>query len=406
MLAALAWRNIWRQPQRTALSLASIGLAGAITIFLLALQIGSYATMKENVLRLVDGFAQIQPPGFSDDPDLHKIISDPSPLMAELKRVPGVTAIAPRALTYAIFSNGSRSYGAAIYGIDPAREPKVSSLGTTVIQGRYLKPGDHSMVVVGAGLARNLGLSIGSRLTMLGSARDGTVAADVLTVVGIFATGSSEIDRQVVELPLSRFQTDFALGGSVNVIALAGPHLGEINAHLPELRATATSHGLVVRSWKQLEPGLSQAILLDMSFSSLMYVSLIVIVVFIILNTLFMSVLERTHEFGVLLAVGMRPDKIGRMVWLELLFLAAGGTALACLFGGGITAWYAAHGLTFPGAEALFAQWHMPSTLYPALNVVSVLAGPAVIALSIAVAGLVPYARVRRLKPVQAMRAT
>ena len=113
-----------------------------------------------------------------------------------------------------------------------------------------------------------------------------------------------------------------------------------------------------------------------MSFSVLLYVSLIVIVVFIILNTLLMSVLERTREFGMLMAVGMRPAQIGRMVWLELLFLAGSGAAIGIAIGVTITGWVARQGIAFAGAEALFEQWHMPSTLYPQLDAVSALAGP------------------------------
>ena len=109
MLAALAWRNLWRQPWRTALSLTSIALAGAVTIFILSLQVGAYSTMKENVLHLVDGFAQLQPPGYSDDPDLQKTIADPQALMDRLDALPQVTATAPRATSYAILSNGPRS---------------------------------------------------------------------------------------------------------------------------------------------------------------------------------------------------------------------------------------------------------------------------------------------------------
>ena len=131
MLLGLAWRNIWRQPHRTALSLISIALAGTITVFLLALQQGAYGTMEESVLRLLDGFAQVQPAGYSDDPDLRKSIGDPSALMARLDAEPGVTATAPRSASYVILSNGPRSYGAAAIGVDPDREVRVSTLGTT-----------------------------------------------------------------------------------------------------------------------------------------------------------------------------------------------------------------------------------------------------------------------------------
>lgn len=405
MLGALAWRNIWRQPQRTALSLISIALACAITIFLLSLQLGTYTTMKENVLHLLDGYAQIQPRGYAADPDIRKTIANPDAVMAALRGIPGISASAPRATSYVILATGSRSYGAAVLGVDPAREIHVSSLASTVTRGRYLRPGDTDAAVVGTGLARNLKLSIGSRLTLLGSARDGSIAADVLIVRGIVATGSPQIDRQVIEMPLSRFQADFELGHRVNTIAIAGRHLASVTASLPALRRLAHKHGLVVRDWTRLEPALHDVILLDMSFSVLLYASLIVVVVFIILNTLLMSILERTREFGVLLALGMRPSQIGRMIWLELMFLAGAGMLIGVALGSTITFMFVSHGIAFAGAEALFRQWHMPSTLYPELDLKTALAGPAAIALSIMVSGIVPYLRMRRLTPLSAMRS-
>jgi putative ABC transport system permease protein len=406
MLAELAWRNIWRQPYRAALSLVSIAAASTITVFLLALQQGGYGTMEESVLRLVDGFAQVQPPGYVADPDLRKAIDDPAALIADLESVPGVAAAAPRAETYGILSNGSRSYGSGVVGVSAAEERKVTSLAATIVEGRYLESHDTDAVVVGSRLARNLKVGVGDKLTLLGAAADGSVAADILTVRGIFDTGAPEIDRQLIEIPLARFQSDFGMEGRVNVVALGGHKLSQIQSALPALRAVAGQHGLVVRSWTEIEPAFHDVILLDASFSLLLYASLVVIVVFIILNTLLMSVLERTREFGMLLAVGMRPNQIGRMIWLELLFLAGTGSLFGIAVGSAITAEIESHGgIPFSGAEALFAQWHMPSTLYPQLSLTSALAGPLAIAFAIAVAGLVPYSRVRRLEPVSAMRA-
>ena len=405
MLVGLAWRNIWRQRHRTVLSLSSIALAAASTVFLLSLQLGVYATMKQNVLRLIDGFAQVQPRGYSDDPDLRKVIADPAAVMARLDAVAGVTATAPRGETYVILSNGPRSYAAAVIGVDPAREAKVTTLGALLSAGHTLGPGDDDAVLVGASLARNLKLKLGNKLTMLGAARDGSVAADLLTVKGIFSTGAAQLDRQIIEMPLKRFQSDFAMGHSANVIAVSGHSLGAIQSRLSALRAVAQRYGLVLRDWADLEPALNDVILLDMSIGLLWYVSVIVIVVFIILNTLLMSVLERTREFGMLMAIGMRPSQIGRMVWIELVFLAGIGAVLGIALGAGFTLWLSTHGILFAGADALFRQWHMPSTLYPQLGWVSALAGPMAISLAIALAGLVPYARVRRLNPVSAMRA-
>lgn len=406
MLAALAWRNIWRQPHRTWLSLASIVIAGIVTVFLLSLQRGVYGSMEESVLNLMDGYAQIQPEGYKDDPDLRKAIDDPASLAVQLAAIPGVTATAPRATSYVILSHGDDSFGGAVIGVDPAREPKVSRLHGAMTQGRYLQQGDDAAAVMGEALARNLGLKPGDKVTMLGAGRDGSVAADIVQIVGVFSSGSPELDRQVLEIPLARFQETFAMDGRVNVIAVSGAHLDDIDAALPALRAAAKSKGLVALGWTDLQPALRQAILLDISFSTLIYGSLVAVVAFILMNMLLMSVLERTREFGVLLALGMRPSQIARMAWLELMMIAGAGAALGAAGGAALALWTAHIGIHMSDAEVLFSRWDMPSTLYPRLDLVSAFAGPVALAVSITLAGIVPYLHILRLRPVPAMRAT
>jgi putative ABC transport system permease protein len=401
MLFATAWRNLWRQPTRTGLSLTTMALAAALLVFMLSFQLGVYATMKANALRIFDGFAQIQPPGYADDPDIRKVIDAPDKVAEEATSIRGIAAAAPRATSYVILANGELSYGAAVEGVDPAREQQVSTLADTVHEGRYLAAGDTDAIVLGDALARNLKLNLGDRVTLLGSAMDGTVAADSLKLVGIFHTGMSDIDRQIAEMPLARFQDTFAMGDAANVIALAGASLSAVNAALPALATAVASDDLVVEGWGALEPALT----LDFSTSMLWYVSLVVVVVFIILNTLLMSVLERTREFGMLLAIGMRAGLIGRMLWIELVLLAVVGNALGIVLGGGVALWFAHQGIAFGAIEGLMAQWGLPGRLYPTLSLTSAFAGPAVIVASVALAGLVPFRRIRRLEPVAAMGA-
>ncbi len=405
MLFALAWRNLWRQKVRTGLTLLSMALASMLLVFMLSFQFGVYDTMKGNSLRLIDGFAQIQPEGYADDPDIEKTIADPQKLMAAAEQLDGVTAAAPRATGYVILANGERSYGAAVVGIDPARETKVSSLAGTVHDGRYLIPNDSDAVVLGTLLARNLKLKVGDKLTLIGSGRDGSVAADSLSVVGLFDTGMTDIDRQIAEMPLSRFNDTFSMNGAVNVVALVGKTLSETDAALPGIDALAKKDGLVVRSWDQLEPALAQGITLDFSTGLLFYVSLVVVVIFIILNTLLMSVLERTREFGMMLAIGMRPQRAGAMVWIELILLAVIGNGIGMVLGAALALYYQTVGMSFPGLEEMMAQFGLSGTLYPTLSAVTALAGPIVVILSVALAGIVPYRHILKLQPVSAVGA-
>jgi ABC-type lipoprotein release transport system permease subunit len=402
---ALAWRNLWRQPRRTLLTVAVIMLAGIVTVFLLALQVGSYATMKDNTLGVFDGFAQVQQPKYLDDPGMRRTIARPEQLAREIERIDGVSAVALRGATYALLSRGQHSVGAFVVGVQPKVEARVSSIARSVRTGSYLSPGDAAEAVIGRALARNLGVGVGDRITLLGMARDGSVAADVLTVRGIFESGINALDRQLVELPLARFQADFAMAGLANMLVVSGRGLTRVQDALPAIRRVVEPQGLAVRAWNELEPGLAGAIHLDASTSMLWYVSLVVVVVVLLLNTLLMSVLERTREFGVLLALGMRDGAIGRMVWLELLLMLGIGLGAGMALGGGLVAWYGVHGVALPGAEGVFAQWGLPSKMTPQLSAFSLLTGPAAIALVTSVAGVFPYLRIRRLRPASAMRA-
>ncbi|OZG71080.1 hypothetical protein BTA51_22120 [Hahella sp. CCB-MM4] len=405
MLAGLAWRNLWRQPRRTLLNVISIAFAALIMVFLLSFQMGTYATMKENVLQVIDGYAQVQPTGYQDSPDLKKTIADSDAIMKQIETVTGVATTAPRTTTFAILSNGEKSVGAAVLGVDPEREVRVSRLNRSIIHGNYLDREDSNAIVLGAALARSLGVEVGDSLTLLGEGLDGSIAADVLTVKGIFESGTPELDRQLSEMPLARFQEDFAMDAAVNLIVVTGPTLAGVLDALPDLEPLLNDREVELKSWKQLQPGLDAAINLDLNTSLMWYASMVIVVVFIILNTLLMSVLERTREFGVLLSIGMRPGKLGVMIWMELSLLALLGLLVGIGLGCVVTLLIGHYGLELPGAEAIFSQWGLPGRLYPRLSLLSISAGPGAMALCIFLAGILPYRRVRRLQPVDAMRA-
>jgi len=118
-----------------------------------------------------------------------------------------------------------------------------------------------------------------------------------------------------------------------------------------------------------------------------------------------MSVLERTHEFGIVLALGLKPGRLGRLVMLETAMMGAIGLFLGALIGGAITAWLGMRGFTMPGMEEMGAKFNLPSRLHPNVTVASLLSGPTVVFVFSLLASVYPALRLRRLRPVEAMRA-
>ncbi len=403
-MIALAWRNLWRQPRRTLLTTLAIAFACLVMVCLLALQVGTYASMKDNSLSLFDGYAQIQRRGYLNNPGIRKSFPLSEEMIRKLKRIPGVGAVSARAQTYALLSQNTHSLAAMIVGVRPETERRVSRIASTVKSGRYLENKDSAEIVLGEILARNLNVTVGDPVTLLGMGRNGSVAADVVTVVGLFSSGVKGLDRQIAEIPLKRFQADFAMAGEVHYLVISGGSLAAVNEALPAVRDIVGPKKLSVRNWGELEPGLKDAIRLDAGSSMLWYVALIVVVVAILLNTILMSVLERTREFGILLALGMRPAAVGRMVWLEILLLLFLGLAVGIGIGAAVVGWFSVHGLVLPGAEGVFAQWGLPGRVFPSLSLFSLFAAPAAITVFTAAAGLFPFLRIQRLEPVSAMR--
>ena len=260
-------------------------------------------------------------------------------------------------------------------------------------------------IVIGSVLARNLRVDVGDELTLLGSGLDGSFAAAVVSIAGIFESGIRDIDRSIAEMPLGALQEVFYMGGAGHQVVVVAPSLGEVPALQASVEAEVShADGLVVQDWDALQPGLKQAIQADMSSAFFMYGILVVLVAFSVLNTQLMSVLERTHEFGVVMSLGMKPGRLGRLVMLETALMGLLGLVLGALVGAAFTAWLGIRGFSMPGMEEMAAQFNLPSRIYMQPTFLSVMIGPTVVFLFTLLASVYPALRLLRLHPVEAMR--
>jgi putative ABC transport system permease protein len=404
----LAWRNLWRNKRRTWLTVSAIAFVTVLMVFLITLQLGSYDLMIDSSLRIFTGQMQVQREGYLEKPQIRKVIPDAQALAERLRADPVLApfGIAVRAQSFALASSSTRSYGAQVVGIEPDFEPKVSTIPHLVKKGRWLGGLHAQEAVLGSAIAQNLQIKVGDELTLLGSAMDGSVAATVVPVVGIFESGMRDLDRIAIEIPLGTFQDLFGMGTDAHAIVFLAPELKYLPfMHAEVARRLPPSPTLVVLDWEKLIPGLKQLTQADWTTGWFMYIALIAVVTFSILNTFLMSVLERTREFGIMLALGATPLRIGALVFAETVFLALLGLGIGVGLGIGIAGFLSVSGFTYPGLKELMGQYGLPGLIYPQLSVTSVLIGPAVILVFILVAALYPALRIRRLEAVEAIHA-
>ncbi len=403
----LAWRNLWRHARRTWLTVGAIVFCNVLLVFLISLQLGSYQMMIDNSLALFSGHLQVQQRDYQEQQRIRDSVPAVAGLAQTLRgKLPDARGVAARAQAFALASSEQRSFGIQLTGVQPQYEPEVSTLPGLVSAGRYLKPGDTDAIVVGAVLARNLKIGVGDELTFIGSGRDGSIAAGIAKVVGILKTGVADVDRGVAQLPLGWFQQAFAMGDAGHEVVVRMHNLDEVPAAVATVRATLPAdEKLAVLDWNQLQPGLRQAILSDMTSGWFMYGVLIVLVAFSVLNTQLMSVLERTHEFGVMLALGLAPGRLARLVAMETLLLSALGLAIGLVLGALLVAYLGVAGFTYPGMDEMAARFNIPARIYPQISFLSLSWGPATVFVFCLLASIYPALQLYRLTPVAAMRA-
>jgi ABC-type lipoprotein release transport system permease subunit len=406
----MALRNIWRNPRRSVLTVLAIAFACLLLVFMLSFQFGSYETLINSSVTIHTGHLQVQNTGYGDNPDIRKVISRPETVVATLRNMQPVQAVSPRCQAFALASSRDRTLGTMVVGIDPTLEAEVSSLEDLIREGAYLtRPGpDRQLAGALAGrlLARNLQVVPGDEITLLGQGRDGSVAATVLEVRGIYASGLEEFDRQTLHIPLRTFQEVFFMDNAVHSVVVLADELNSVHGIKAALEENfAEQSNLVVLSWDEIQPGLKQAITLDLISGGIFYIILVLVVAFSILNTFLMTILERTREFGIMMAMGVKPGRLIRLVLLESVSMTLIGVFLGIGAGCLVTLYFQAQGIYLGGAHELLEQFGISGRIHPRLSLLSVSLGPGLVFGITFVSALYPALKVRKLSPVQAMTA-
>ena len=405
----MAWRNIWRNPRRTILTISAIVFASVLLVFMLSFQFGSYSAMINSSVKIHAGHLQVQAEGYQDKKSIRLVVSNPLAVGSVLDRIAGVTAYTYRANAFSLVSSKERTYGGIVIGIDPAREAGVSTIKKLIRKGSYLSEGDTDKALVGELLAKNLQVGLGDELTVMGQGRDGSIAATVVKVKGIYSSGMDEFDRSSIYMPLETFQDVYAMHGAVNEVVVIGTSLGIVSrikkAVQKGIKKIDQKYPLVVLDWKEIMPGLLQAIEMDLISGIIFWFILIVVVAFSILNTFLMAIFERTREFGVLMAIGTAPGRLTKLLLIESTAMTAIGIVTGIIIGSLVTWYFQVYGIDFSGSSDLLSQYGISGRIYPQLSLLTAFGGPGAVLLITTLTALYPGLKVRHLRPVEAMNA-
>lgn len=405
----LAWRNVWRNPRRTAMTLAATVFAVVLVVTFVAMAAGSHEKMIEDSVRVHSGHLALSAPGYLENRTLDYYVELDTELVRLLEGTQGVRGWAPRVLGFALLSRDSATQGVALLGVDPEREPSVTTLADRIERGRFVSRAAAREIVLGRRLARNLGARLGDRVLLYSAAYSMETAYELFRVVGIANLLDPTLDRSAALISLADAQTFFVYGNRVSEVAVLAEDVEATAPLAASLRQALArrSPAAVVHTWNELMPELEQFVVLDDAGMFLLLVVLVIVVAFGILNTLLMSVLERTRELGVMLALGLPPGAVFRVVYWESTMIAGVGLLVGLALAIPLVLYFEAHpiplgGEAAAGAMDLFGMEPVITWKLKPLNPI----GSIVTILGVAsLAALYPAFKASRARPVDALRS-
>jgi putative ABC transport system permease protein len=400
---ALGVRNLARHPMRSGLTIFAITFGLAAYIFLGGFTNGFYMQMVENATGMVSGDAQIQHQDFKTDLNINLSLPNSDNVWKAVAAIPEVVGASPRIQTLAMASSAERSEAIMLIGIDPPQEEKVTFLRRAVVEGRYLHSGNDKEIVVGKKLAALLHIRVGERLIVMAQGAKGDLASAAFTVVGVFDTRSEAFDKTIVHITLSGAQKMLDMGDRVTGIALRVQDREQIEPVLGKLTSQIANGSVKVWSWRELLPEVHQMSVVIKRSLFLIITIVFLMVVVVVMNTVLMSVLERTREFGVMLALGSKPGLILRLVLFESAAIGVLGALAGAALGSFITLAHATRGVNLK-SHGMTAIPGTTDIVFPKLSAAVLLEPSFLLPVIVVLAAVYPAIRASRMQPVIAIR--
>jgi ABC-type lipoprotein release transport system permease subunit len=396
----MGYHNLGRHRRRTALSALALAIGTGLLMFVTAFMTGEVRSSMETTLRLNSGHIQIR--NIDYDPDKLSVaweylIENPDAVAAQIQKMDQVKVATPRLIASGIVSVQDESAGVQIMGVVPdsaANDPYREGL----VSGSFITADDREGIMIGYPLADSLGVKVGDPIKLLVNTSDGDVDEQNFTVRGIFTTGTTTYDKGIVLLPLTKAQAFSNAPNYASMIFILLKDREQTDA----VAAAIQGNGYQVKTWAELNELL--VLLNDFSNAYIMIINLIVLGVTatVIVNTLLMSVFERTREIGILTAIGMKGRQIIALFLTEASLLAVMGITVGSLLGWALAAYFGKVGIYFgdlgiSGGMLLEDRIYTYLTLDAAINLI-------ITSFIITVlASIYPARMASRMEPVEAL---
>ena len=329
LLFSLATRNLWRNHRRTLVILFAIVLGVWAMIVMAAFMRGISDKMFYDGIQNLTSHIQIHEKKYLDDPVINNSMNVDSTIEEALKSNPKIVKWTTRIRVPAVVASEHDTAGLTLIGIDPSLEAEMSFLKSSMIEGRYLTSVDDKGVIIGKKLAEKLETRVGKRIVLMSQDKANQVADRGFRIVGLFDAETDAMEKSSIFLAINTAKSLLKVKEDISEIAIEIDNINDVDLVVEQLKQSVP--GYDIKSWHEIQPLLKMITDLYNSVGIIWHLIVFLAMGFGIVNTLLMAVFERTYEFGLFQALGLKPAFILIQVWLEAILLLVCGLLIGNL---------------------------------------------------------------------------
>ncbi len=400
MLFKIAWRNIWRNKVRSLVVITALALGLWAGIFVSAFVNGMMKQKVDTVIEYEMSHFQFHQKGFRDEFLANQFIEDGYAIREEVLKEPLVKEVAARTVGLMMIGSAKTTGGIKVTGISPNEEATVTRLNERVAEGKYFEGVSRNPILISREVAKKYKVGLKSKVVLTFQDVNGEITGAAFRVCGIYETGNKMYDAMNVFVKREDVQPLLGIGDGVHELAVL------LKEHQPAddmaKKYQQKYPSLEVLSWMDLATGMRYMIDVMGVYTIIIVGIVLLALLFSIVNTMLMAVLERVRELGMLMAVGMSRQKIFGMIMLETLFLSLIGGPVGLLLAWGSIAYFGQAGINL--GDAAYGDLGFSNLIFPVLDSIEYLKVTAMVLAMALLAALYPARKALQLNPLEALR--